>query len=552
MSRSPLRTSHPISVVGLVGESFGHEARIALGSATVVVGSKRQLALTAALQQGTAEQIELRGPLPALFDTIARRADDGQDVCVLASGDPGFFGIVGALSEHFGRRRLVVHPAPSSVALAFARLGLPWDDATVVSAHGRPLPDALARMAGPKVAVLTSPDNPPEAIGRALAARGDAAREVFVLSHLGETRRGRRPDRRRWSGPRPLRSPVGGRALGSRPAGPRGSAVVGAARVCVQPPQRHDHQGRSARRSRWASLRSPSPGCCGTSAPGQVRSRWNAPACDLRSGSSRSSGTRRMPPESAPMRNDTAWSSRWSAATRPNRCWTCPIPTGSSWAAAELDVLDAALPRLRSGGVVVATYALMERAGEAQKRLGNLVQVSVAHGVPTGGLGTRLSAENPVFVCWGPESTGRPHVVRQRRRPSRIAEVIAPADSSVSGRYRAPMVSASCAAKPKAGVAVFDVEHQGGEGPLADGGRRPQGGLERVVPFGGPRGPSVRDEDEKRLMRSRCVLRQVERGTADRPPAASVLRWPGRPGGPARSPCFRSAAGRHRRLRRRR
>ena len=73
-----------------------------------------------------------------------------------------------------------------------------------------------------------------------------------------------------------------------------------------------------------------------------------------------------------------------------------------------LDVLDAALPRLRSGGVVVATYALMERAGEAQKRLGNLVQISVARGVPTGGLGTRLSAENPVFICWGPDSQDGP------------------------------------------------------------------------------------------------------------------------------------------------
>jgi precorrin-6B methylase 2 len=66
-------------------------------------------------------------------------------------------------------------------------------------------------------------------------------------------------------------------------------------------------------------------------------------------------------------------------------------------------VLDAALARLRPGGVVVANYALVDRAAAAWQRLGNLVELSVARGVATGELGVRLSAENPVFVCWGPE-----------------------------------------------------------------------------------------------------------------------------------------------------
>jgi precorrin-6Y C5,15-methyltransferase (decarboxylating) len=67
-----------------------------------------------------------------------------------------------------------------------------------------------------------------------------------------------------------------------------------------------------------------------------------------------------------------------------------------------LDVLDAALHRLRPDGTVVATYALMDRAVQAQKRLGNLVQVAVSRGVEVSDLGMRLAAENPVFLCWGP------------------------------------------------------------------------------------------------------------------------------------------------------
>lgn len=98
---------------------------------------------------------------------------DGNAV-VLASGDPGFFGIVRALRE----RGLVpeVQPAVSSVAQAFARAGLPWDDAVVVSAHGRDLRRAVnVCRAYPKVAVLTGPGHGPGEIGAALAGLAPAA-----------------------------------------------------------------------------------------------------------------------------------------------------------------------------------------------------------------------------------------------------------------------------------------------------------------------------------------------------------------------------------------
>ena len=67
-----------------------------------------------------------------------------------------------------------------------------------------------------------------------------------------------------------------------------------------------------------------------------------------------------------------------------------------------IDVLDAALARLRTGGAVVANYALLDRAVMAWERLGNIVEISVSRGVAIGDHGVRLAAENPVFVCWGP------------------------------------------------------------------------------------------------------------------------------------------------------
>jgi precorrin-6Y C5,15-methyltransferase (decarboxylating) len=76
-------------------------------------------------------------------------------------------------------------------------------------------------------------------------------------------------------------------------------------------------------------------------------------------------------------------------------------------------VLDAALGRLRPTGVVVATYAAMDRAATAASRLGNLVELVISRGVVAGGAGVRLRAENPVFVCWGPVSAAEETCPRQ-------------------------------------------------------------------------------------------------------------------------------------------
>jgi len=118
-------------------------------------------------------------PLSPLEPAIeAIRAHDGE-VAVLASGDPGFFGIVRRLEEFSP----VVKPGVSCVALAFARLGMSWDDAVVVSAHGRDPRRALnVCRAYPKVAVLTGPGCGPADIRAALAGW---ERKIIVAQRLG-------------------------------------------------------------------------------------------------------------------------------------------------------------------------------------------------------------------------------------------------------------------------------------------------------------------------------------------------------------------------------
>lgn len=162
-----------VTVIGHDGGGFSLAALTAIASAKLVVGGARYLSDVDA----RVATIVL-GPVAPAIERIA--AHDG-DVVVLASGDPGFFGIVRALRA--AGLEPTVMPSVSSVAAAFSRAGLPWDDAIVVSAHGRELRRAVnVCRAHPKVAVLTAPGSGPAELGAALAG---VRRTFIVAERLG-------------------------------------------------------------------------------------------------------------------------------------------------------------------------------------------------------------------------------------------------------------------------------------------------------------------------------------------------------------------------------
>jgi precorrin-6Y C5,15-methyltransferase (decarboxylating) len=172
-----------ITVIGLDGGPLSAEAESLLEEATLVAGGKRHLELLGVEGE---RAVVLKGDLSEALGRI------GGPVVVLASGDPGFFGIVRLLAERFGRENLRVLPGVSSVALAFARAGLPWDDAITVSAHGRdPRRSVNVCRTHPKVAVLTSSEFGPAELARELE---DTGRTFFVAERLGE------PDERTFRG----------------------------------------------------------------------------------------------------------------------------------------------------------------------------------------------------------------------------------------------------------------------------------------------------------------------------------------------------------------
>jgi precorrin-6Y C5,15-methyltransferase (decarboxylating) len=123
------------------------------------------------------------------FAPLEQALAAARPAVLLASGDPLWFGIGRLLLQQFPAERLRFHPALSSLQLAFARIGRPWQDASWISLHGRdPEPLAARLQQRPAaLAVLTDPTRGGVAeVRRILAASGlEAAYALWLCERLG-------------------------------------------------------------------------------------------------------------------------------------------------------------------------------------------------------------------------------------------------------------------------------------------------------------------------------------------------------------------------------
>jgi precorrin-6Y C5,15-methyltransferase (decarboxylating) len=176
----------PVTVIGVGGDGragLSPRALAAVSRARVLAGGERQLA---AFPEFPGERIVLGAGLDGALERMAAAAVAGP-VCVLASGDPLFFGAGARIAERLGPERVEFLPQPSSLQWAFARVGLPWDDAALLSLHGRPRDGLLARLRHrAKAACFTDRANSPPALARHMVEHGETAWTAFVCERLGE------------------------------------------------------------------------------------------------------------------------------------------------------------------------------------------------------------------------------------------------------------------------------------------------------------------------------------------------------------------------------
>ncbi|ETT77515.1 cobalt-precorrin-6Y C(5)-methyltransferase (cobalt-precorrin-6 methyltransferase) [Paenibacillus sp. FSL R7-277] len=153
-----------------------------VNNSEVLLGGERQLNFFGRYR---GEKIVLQGGLKPFTDKLEEVWRERRTV-VLASGDPFFFGIAGYLVRRFGPEHVEVIPHYSSVQLAFARLGDSWQDAELISLHGRPIQGLAQRIDGRhKIALLTDENNTPAVIAAYLQEFGMVEYEAFVCERLG-------------------------------------------------------------------------------------------------------------------------------------------------------------------------------------------------------------------------------------------------------------------------------------------------------------------------------------------------------------------------------
>lgn len=159
-------------------------ARAAIERAELVAGSDRQLALVQGLIRG--ESLRWPSPLAAGIERVLARR--GRPTCVLASGDPFFYGIGATLAPRLERAELVCFPAPSSVSLAAARLAWPLAQTDVVSLHGRDLHGIVRYLQpGGRVLALSWDRTTPALLAALLVERGFGGSQLHVLEALGSS-----------------------------------------------------------------------------------------------------------------------------------------------------------------------------------------------------------------------------------------------------------------------------------------------------------------------------------------------------------------------------
>lgn len=172
----------------MVGIGPGHRdyvlpiATKTIEAAKVLVGGSRVLEEFASENQKT---FPIKGNLQNVMDFIEENLKD-NDVVVMVSGDPGYYSMLKSLKEYFTKEKIEVIAGISSMQIAFSKLSLYYQDATLVSFHGRvPKEEDLLYQKGKILGTLTDKKYNSQTIAQYLLARNwDKNCTYHILEYL--------------------------------------------------------------------------------------------------------------------------------------------------------------------------------------------------------------------------------------------------------------------------------------------------------------------------------------------------------------------------------
>ena len=174
-----------LSIVGLGEDGLDGvcpAGRPLIEQAETLVGGDRHLVMVPA--NHPAERLSWASPLSETVAAIVARR--GRRVCVLATGDPLWYGIGVTLAEAVPAAERCIVPAPSAFSLACARLGWPLAETETLTLHGRPLDLLRAHLApAARLLILANDGETPARVAALLGEAGYGESPVSVFEHMG-------------------------------------------------------------------------------------------------------------------------------------------------------------------------------------------------------------------------------------------------------------------------------------------------------------------------------------------------------------------------------
>lgn len=152
----------------------------AIKESNILIGDKRMLAAFAEADKKIYDTIKT-----ADIVEIAASANPEKDVlAVLVSGDVGFFSLAKTISGKLPDCECVRYCGISSLVYFAAKLQLSWDDAKIVSMHGRKQNLVAAVAENKKVFSLTGGEHTPQMLCAQLCEHGLSDVQVYVGENL--------------------------------------------------------------------------------------------------------------------------------------------------------------------------------------------------------------------------------------------------------------------------------------------------------------------------------------------------------------------------------
>lgn len=156
------------------------EARQAIANSNILIGDKRMLLAFKAVGKKIYDTIKTSSIV-----AIAAAADPEKDtIAVLVSGDVGFFSLARTISGKLPNCECIRYCGISSLVYFAAKIQMSWDDAKIVSMHGRYQNLVAAVAHNKKVFSLTGGENSAQALCAMLCEHGLGKVKVYVGENL--------------------------------------------------------------------------------------------------------------------------------------------------------------------------------------------------------------------------------------------------------------------------------------------------------------------------------------------------------------------------------